>query len=73
MTNLHSVLKSRDITLQTKIHVVKTIVFLVVICMDVKVGSLRKLSAKELMLLNCGAREDSSESLGHQGDQTSQS
>jgi len=35
------------------------IVFLVVICMDVKVGSLRKLSAKELMLLNCGAGEDS--------------
>ena len=32
----------------------------------------RRLSAKELMLLNCGAREDSWESLGLQGDQTSQ-
>ena len=59
VTSLGSILKSRDITLQTKIHVVKTIVFLVVICMDVKVGSLRKLSAKELMLLNCGVGEDS--------------
>ena len=59
VTSLGSILKSRDITLQTKIHVVKTIVFLVVICMDVKVGSLRKLSAKELMLLNYGVGEGS--------------
>ena len=49
------------------------IVFLVVICMDVKVGSLRKLSAKELMLLNCGVEEDCSESLGQQGDPASPS
>ena len=41
--------------------------------MDVKVGLWRKLSAEELMLLNCGVREDSWESLGLQGDQTSQS
>ena len=33
---------------------------------------LQRLSAKELMLLNCGAGEDSWESLGLQGDQTSQ-
>ena len=33
----------------------------------------RKLSAKELMLLNCGVEEDSWELLGLQGDQTSQS
>ena len=32
MTNLHSILKSRDITLLTKAHIVKAIVFLVVIC-----------------------------------------
>ena len=31
------------------------------------------MNTKELMLLNCGAGEDSLESLGHQGDQTSQS
>ena len=39
--------------------------------MDVRVGLQRKLSAKELMLLNCGVGEDSSESLGQQGDPTS--
>ena len=33
----------------------------------------RKLSIEELMLLNCGVREDSQQSLGLQGDQTSQS
>ena len=36
-------------------------------CMDVRVGLCRKLSAKELMLLNCGVGEDSLESLGLQG------
>jgi len=41
--------------------------------MDVRVGSQRRLSAEELMLLNCGAGEDSGESLGQQGDQISQS
>ena len=39
--------------------------------MDVRVGQYRKLSAKELMLLNCGVGEDSWESLGLQGDPTS--
>ena len=39
--------------------------------MDVRVGPQRKLSAKELMLLNCGIGEDSSESLGQQGNETS--
>ena len=37
------------------------------------VGLWRKLSAEEFMLLNCGVGEDSWESLGLQGDQTSQS
>ena len=41
--------------------------------MDVRVGLWRRWSAEELMLWNCGAREDSWESLGLQGDQTSQS
>ena len=58
MTNLDSMLKSRDITLPTKVHLVKAIV-LPVVCMDVRVGLLRKLSAKELMLSNCGVGEDS--------------
>ena len=52
MTNLDSILKSRDITLPTKVYIVKTIVFPVVVygCeLDHK---------EELMLLNCGAGED---------------
>ena len=40
-------------------------------CMDVRVGLWRRLSAEELMLLNCGVGEDSWESLGLQGDPTS--
>ena len=40
-------------------------------CMDVRVGLWRKMSAVELMLLNCGVGEDSWESLGLQGDRTS--
>ena len=39
--------------------------------MDVRVGLWRQLSAEELMLLNCGVREDSWESLGLRGDPTS--
>ena len=53
MTNLDSVLKSRDITLPTDVRLVKAMVFLWS-CMDVRVGPWRRLSAEELMLLNCG-------------------
>ena len=70
MTNLDSILKNRDITLPTMIHLVKAVVFQWS-CVDVRVGLLRKLSTKELMLLNCGVGEDSSGSLGLQGDPTS--
>ena len=58
MTNLDSILKSRDIILLPKVCLVKAIVFPVVM-MDVRVGLQRKLSAKELVLLNCGVGEDS--------------
>ena len=58
MTNLDSVLKSRDITLPSKVHIVKAMVFPVVMY-GCRVGPYRRLSAKELMLLNCGVREDS--------------
>ena len=58
MTNLDSILKSRDITLSTKVSLVKAMVFQWS-CMDVRVGLERKLSAEELMLLNCGVGEDS--------------
>ena len=52
MTNLGSILKSRDITLPRKVRLVKAIVFPLV-----TYGLYRKLSAKELMLLNCGVGE----------------
>ena len=58
MTNLDSIVKSRDITLPTKVHLVKAMVFLWS-CMVVRVGLCRRLSAEELMLLNCGVGEDS--------------
>ena len=58
MTNLDSILKSRDITLLTKVHLVKAIVFPVV-TYGYESWTKRKLSAEELMLLNCGIREDS--------------
>ena len=56
MTKLDSILKSRDITLSTKVCLVKAMVFPVV-----KYGceSWTVKSAKELMLLNCGVGEDS--------------
>ena len=57
MTNLDSILKSRDIALPTKVHLVKAMVFPVGI--DVRVGPQRKLIAEELMLLNYGVGEDS--------------
>ena len=59
MTNLDNTVKSRDITLSTKVRIVKAVVFPVVMYMDVRVGLLRKLSAEELMLLNNGVGEDS--------------
>ena len=52
LTNLDSILKSRDISLPMKVHLVKAIVF-PASCMDVRVGLKRKLSAKELMFFNC--------------------
>ena len=60
MTNLDGIFKSKDITLPTKVHLVKAMVFPVVMSWThVRVGLYRKLSAKELMLLNCGVGEDS--------------
>ena len=58
MTNPESLLKSRDITLLTKVHIVKGIVFPIVMygCEN---WTIRRLNAKELMLSNCGAGEDS--------------
>ena len=68
MTNLDSILKSRDITSLTKVHLVKAIIFPVVMygCESWTI----KLSVEELMLLTCVVGEDSWESPGLQGDQT---
>ena len=58
MTNLDSILKSRDITLSTNVRLVKAMVFPVV-----KYGcerwTIKKAEQEELMLLNCGVGEDS--------------
>ena len=58
MTNLDSILKSRDITLPTKVHKVKAMVFPVVTYRFENWTSHRRLNAKEFMLLNCGVGED---------------
>ena len=53
MNNLDSILESRDITLSTKVRLVKAMVFPVVMY------GCESWSAKEIMLLNCGVGEDS--------------
>ena len=58
MTNLDSILKSRDITLPTKVHLVKGMVFPVV-TYGCKSWTMKKAECQELMLLNCGVGEDS--------------
>ena len=58
MNNLDSLLKSIDITLPTKVHLVKAMAFPVVMY-GCERWTVRKLSAKELMLLDCGVGEDS--------------
>ena len=58
MTNIDSILKSRDIPLPTKVRLVKAMVFPVVMygCEN---WTIKKLNTEELMLLNCGVGEDS--------------
>ena len=58
MINVNSVFKSRNITLPTKVCIVKAVVFSVVMycCQS---WTIRRQNAKELMLSNCGAGEDS--------------
>ena len=52
MTNLDSILKSRDITLSTKVRLVKTMVFPVVMY-ECESWTIKKVNTEELMLLNC--------------------
>ena len=60
MTNLDSVLKSRDIALLTKVRLVKAMIFPEVMyrCESWTIKKALK-STEELILLNCGAGEDS--------------
>ena len=58
MTNLDSILKSRDIILPSNVHLVKDMVFPVVMY-GCESWAIKKARTRELMLLNCGAGEDS--------------
>ena len=58
MTNLDSILKSKDIILSTKVHLVKAMVFPVVVH-GRESWTIKKAGGQELMLLNCGVGEDS--------------
>ena len=58
MTNLNSILKSRDITLPTKVHLGKSMVFPLV-TYGCESWIIKKAECQKLMLLNCGVGEDS--------------
>ena len=67
-----SILKSKDITLLTKVHLIKAMVFPVVMY-RCESWTIKKAERQRIDVLNCGVGEDSWESLGLQGVQTSQS
>ena len=58
MTNLDSILKSRDITMPTKVHLVKGMVFPVVMY-GWESWTVKKAECRRIMLLSCGIGEDS--------------
>ena len=58
MTNLDSILESRHITLPTKVHLVKAMVFSVAMY-GCESWTIKKAERRKLMLLNCGVGEDS--------------
>ena len=72
MTNLDSILKNRDITLPTKVRLVKAMVFPVVMY-GCESCTIKKAEHWRIDALNYGVGEDSWESLGQQGDPTSPS
>ena len=73
MTNLDIILKSRDISLSTKVCLVKAMVFPVVMY-GCESWTIKKTKGRRIdALKNCGVGEDSWESLGLQGDPTSPS
>jgi len=72
MTNLDNVLKSRDITLPTKVHLVKAMVFPVVMY-GCESWTVKKAECQRIDAFNCDVLEDSCKSLGLQEDPTSPS
>ena len=72
MTNLDGILKSRDIMLSTKVHLVRAMVFPVVMY-GYESWTIKKAEHQRIDDFECGVGEDSWESLGLQGDPTSQS
>ena len=58
MTNLDNIFKSRDITLPTKVRLVKAIVFPVVMC-GCESWTVKKAERRKIDVLNCGVGEDS--------------
>ena len=71
-SNLDSILKSKDITLLTKVWLIKAMVFPVVMY-ECESWTIKKAECQRIDALNCGVGEDSWESLWLQGDQTSPS
>ena len=72
MINPDSIFKNRDITLSTKIHLVKAMVFPVVMY-GYESWTIKKAECQRIDAFDCGVEEDSGESLGLQGDPTSPS
>ena len=72
MTNLDSILKSKDVTLPTKVHLVKAMVFPVVMY-GCESWTVKKAERQKMYAFYCGVGEDSWESLRLQGDPTSPS
>ena len=67
MTNLDSILKNKDITLPTKVRIVKAMVFPVVMY-GCEIWTIKKAECQRIDAFKCGVGEDSCESLGLQGD-----
>ena len=67
MKSLDIILKNKGITLPTKVHIVKAMVFPVVMY-GCESWTIKNAETKEMMLLNCGVKQDSLESLGQQRD-----
>ena len=72
MANLNNILKSRGITLPTKVHLVKAM-FYPVVMYGYESWTIKEAECQELMFLNCGVGEDTLESLGLQGEPTNPS